>query len=408
MRDALERRLRTRLLEDGYLFPDYDGYCFANVPDTVRSLLGAGARRPLPADVLGDAGGAYDRVLVLLVDGFGLESWKRHDGHPLLERFEAGGTVSPLTSVYPSETAAALTTFHTGRLPAEHGVVGWNVYEPTLDAAFEAFTVRPKGGAAATDLDPADVYDGEALYPALRAGGIDCRHVVPFEETYDGAVAHTYEYEDATDAPRALSAAFEATTDPAYLFVYLPHVDHTAHERGTRSAAHRETVATVLDALERGLSALADGGRTLVVLTADHGHVDTDPARNVDLERFESVAANLKRHGCGDPVRFSGSPRNVHLHLRDGAVESVRDDLASALDARVYRREEALERSLFGDRAASDAFRRRAGDLIVTHRELSVWYGSEGDSLELVGMHGGLHPAEMLVPFAVAPLEALS
>ena len=94
MRTDLERRLRNRQTEDGYLFPDYEDYCFANVPDTVATVLGADdvVDRPLPHDVLADLGDDYDRVLVV-VDGFGLEFWNRHD-HPLLERLEAAGTVS--------------------------------------------------------------------------------------------------------------------------------------------------------------------------------------------------------------------------------------------------------------------------------------------------------------------------
>ena len=442
MRTDLEARLRERCSEDGYLFPDYEGYCFANVPDTVGTVLGADrvVERPLPGDVLAGVGdgGAYDRVLVVLLDGFGAPFWKRHD-HPLLERLEAAGTVSPLTATYPSETAAAMTTFHTGRLPAAHGVVGWDVYDPVDDASYEAFSTDVKAGDDSVDRDLEDVFEGRAIYPSFSAAGIDCRHVVPFDETYEGAVAHTYDWNrggapDASndvgresdgdrrsDADRdreiegfseALEAAVTAADDPAYLFAYLPQIDATAHARGTDSDAFRRSVASTLDALERALSTLSDrgsaAGETLLLVTADHGLVDTGPDGNVDLETYDEVMARLERHATGEPVRYAGSPRNLHLHLQDGdgTRERVRAILDDALEARIFTAEDALERNLFGDCPASETFRRRVGDLVVSHRDRSVWFGSDPAHLELIGVHGGLHPDEMLIPFAAADLES--
>ncbi|MDQ2049189.1 alkaline phosphatase family protein [Natronolimnohabitans sp. A-GB9] len=439
MRTDLERRLRDRQTENGYLFPDYDGYCFAGVPDTVASVLGADgvARRPLPDDVLEGVGDVYDRVLVVVVDGFGLEFWKRHS-HPLLERLESEGTVSPLTATYPSETAAAMTTFHTGRLPASHGAIGWDIYDPVADASYEAFTGEVKAGDESVDPELQAVFEGEPIYPALADAGIDSHHVVPFADTYDGAVAHSYQWNrdvQNTDDTGSLSDrdhqhesrrdhviegfgdaledAFAAADDPASLFAYLPQIDAAAHASGTDSTAYRETVATTFDTLERALSRLdrndTDAGETLVVVTADHGHVDTDPDRNVDLERYDGVMARLERHATGEPVRYAGSPRNLHLHLRDPdrTRDRVQAILEEQLEARIFTREDALERGLFGDGPTSETFRRRLGDLVVCHRDRSVWFGSDRDHLELVGVHGGLHPDEMLVPFAASDLASL-
>lgn len=415
MRTGLESRLRDRLTDDGYLFPDYGGYCFAHVPDTVQSVLGVGGQRSLPPDVLEGLGDSYDRVLVVLVDGFGLAHWKRHRSHPVLERLEERAHVTPLTSLYPSETAAALTTFHTARLPTSHGVLGWDVYDPVDDASYEAFTTEVTAGDETVDRDLADVFEGEPIYPALRMAGIDCRHVVPFPETYAGATCHSYGPDPTLEGfVPALREAFTAADDPASLYAYLPQIDTVAHEHGTTSTEYRTVVDRVFGTIDRALSALADlsgsvPGETLVLLTADHGHVDTRTERNVDLERFDTVMESLRRHGTGEPVRYAGSPRNLHLHLQPGRVDSVRSLLQRELDldARVFTREAALECELFGPGPASETFRRRLGDLVVVHRHSLVWYGSDPTKLEFVGMHGGLHPDEMLVPFVAVDLEQL-
>jgi len=410
LRTDVADALREEYGEDGYLFPDYGGYCFANVPHTISSLFGVETGRLLPEDALAGVDTDVETVLVVLVDGFGYEQWRRErDHHPLLDRLSASSRVTPLTAIYPSETAAAMNTFHTGSLPAEHGVIGWNVYDPAADAAFEALPFRTKDGEEPTGIDREDVAAAESLYPELVDAGVSVRHVVPFEATPEGATAHTYETlaEFAETVPEAVRAA----GDPGYCFAYLPHVDAEAHASGTESESYRETVGDVFDALGDVLSGLAADGTAedaLLVVAADHGHVNTDPERNVDLDRREGVAAALRRHGDGAPVRFSGSPRNVHLHLRDDCAEEVAADLRADLDALAFEREVVGDRELFGDVAPSETFRRRLGDVVLTPRRLGAWYGdAEPEQLELVGMHGGLHPEEMLVPFAVGRVEEL-
>jgi len=63
---------------------------------------------------------------------------------------------------------------------------------------------------------------------------------------------------------------------------------------------------------------------------------------------------------------------------------------------------------LFGDVEPSGTFLRRLGDLVLTHRDLGTWWGDhEPEELELVGMHGGLHPDEMLTGVAAVRLSDL-
>lgn len=132
------RPLPGRVAEDGYFFPDYDGYCLANVPETLLSLLDDRFEHRLPADVLDGVDTDVSQVVVVLLDGLGWDQWRRDvDYAPLLDAFENRGTVAPLTSVYPSETAAAITTFHSGRSPSEHGLLGWFQYVEAYDAILQ-------------------------------------------------------------------------------------------------------------------------------------------------------------------------------------------------------------------------------------------------------------------------------
>lgn len=408
LRDGVEWALRDRHQQDGYLFPVYDDYCFGNVPDTIRSVLDAGGRRSLPSDVFEGVETAVDTIVLVVIDGFGFEAWKRHRRRcDFLDRLTEEGTVTPLTSIYPSETAAAITTLETGQLPCEHGRIGWNVYEPTTDRAFLALGGEVKTGIPEEPIAEESAAGVEFHYSEMADAGIDCHRLQPFESRAGDVTQHTYD--DLDSFGERLSVVLAESDDPGYIYAYLPYVDHISHAEGTDSEAFSETVTAVCeqisDFIDRTDQRTAE--RTLLLVTADHGHMNTDPDRNIDLSVNSTVMANLRRHADGTPVRMAGSPRNVHLHLREGTVSETRRAL-SGFDARTFTRQEALDRDLFGDRPATDRFRRRCGDLIVTHRELGMWFGDvEADELSLVGMHGGLNPAEMLVPFAAARVSTL-
>ncbi|WP_276301409.1 alkaline phosphatase family protein [Halorussus lipolyticus] len=409
--------LRTDVAEDllrefgdeGSLFPDYEGYCFANVPHTIASAFGVETGRTLPDDALAGVEAAdFENVLLVLVDGFGFRQWRRErDHHEFLDRLSSAARVTPLTSIYPSETATAMETLHTGTLPAEHGVVGWNVYEPTTDEEFEALPFLTKDGEEPA-ISRSEISAAESLYPELADAGVSTHHVVNHPTTPEAAARHGYE--SLSEFAETVPEVVEAADAPAYCFAYLPQVDAAAHESGTDSTEYRETVGEVVSAVESALAGLDSdtADETLVVVTADHGHVNTDPERNVNLDQRPDLLDALRRQADGTPIKFSGSPRNVHLHLQDGRVEEVAEDLRREFDARAFERDEIFDRDLFGDVTPSETFRQRLGDVVLSHRNLNVWYGDdEAEELGYVGMHGGLNPDEMLVPFAVVPASDL-
>jgi len=412
---------------DDYLFPDYGGYCFAGVPATALSLLGADDVvtdrdvEPLPGDVFDGVDTDVEVVVHALVDGYGFEQYRRDRGdYALLDRLAERGTVTPLTSIYPSETAAAITTTHTGALPSSHGLLGWEQYvEPAGEVLatlpFETVDGEPAGEVHG--LGPEVLFEGDSLYAALDDAPVDATSVVPegqLESPYSTVAQADLageEYADVGEVPEALRRAVEGADGPTYVYAYFPQVDHAAHLAGTESDEYHDALGDVLAAIEAGLveSLGADTAEeTLLMLTADHGEFDTPGATgNVDLraDRFDPLWESLRRAPDGDPIPPVGGPRNVQLHVREGEVAAVRELLRAELDAMVLDRATALDRNLFGPAGPSDLFRERLGDLVVIPRDRSVWH--QDSALEYVGMHGGLHPDEMLVPFGASRVDRL-
>ena len=422
LRTDLADTLRADELAPGVVRPDYAGYCFGNVPDTVLDVLGVDARRPLPADALDGVGTDVDHVVVALVDGYGFERWRRdHADRPLLAALGDRGRVTPLTSVFPSETAAAITTMQTGRLPCEHGALGWFQYHEGCETVAQVLPFADYDGVPLDEACPGTapswlLDDAPTTYERAADAGVDSLVVVPEGIVGGGHAdvalrgATVVGRPDAGAVARTLRERLEAATGPTYAYGYFPQVDAAAHRAGTDSDDYRDALGTVLGHLRRDLveSLSPDvAARTLLVVTADHGHVDTPASENVAIGGLDDVEPHLARDSAGDPVPAVGSPRQLQFRTRAGHVEALRSSLTAQLDCATFDRGELLATDLFGDRPASATFERRLPDLLAVTRERGVWYDDHHDELSLVGKHGGGHPEEMLVPFAAARVSEL-
>lgn len=418
LRHDVAADLRDDELAPGYVRPAYTDYCFGNIPGTVADLVGLngvidGPRLPdgtLPTTNI-------TRVAIVLVDGFGFEQFLNHrEAHPFLDHLAEEAVVTPLTSTFPSETAAAMTSYYLGRPPIQHGVLGWNVYRPDVDIVVKPlpFETAAGGDPADVGLSPADLRTGEAIGHRLSTSGVDIHRVVPEglvdEETgldeEDGQTYHGYAVENSRELTNALQRGLESARDPGFVHTYIPRIDATAHDHGTTAPAYRAAVVEVFSAVQRAIQGIGTerASETLVFVCADHGHVDTNPDQNVDLLSAPAVADAVGDTAEGTP-RISGAPRNIHLHVEDPgyARDAVRSALAErSCDALVLTCKEAIDEGLWGPGNPSETFERHSGDLLVIPDELGVWHAGESTELDLVGMHGGCHPDEMIVPFAAA------
>ncbi len=102
-----------------------------------------------------------ERVLVVLLDAFGMRFVERHADHPLLRRLDA---IHPLEAQFPTTTTAEMTTLHTGLPVGLHGLYEWNVYEPSLQRV-----IIPLRFSFAGDVEP----------DTLSALGFEVRAAVP-------------------------------------------------------------------------------------------------------------------------------------------------------------------------------------------------------------------------------------
>ena len=153
-------------------------------------------------------------------------------------------------------------------------------------------------------------------------------------------------------------------TGPAYAYFYWDEVDATGHQHGPSSPQFAAAAERCLDALDAGLRALPEG--TLVLLAADHGQVDVDPATTVYVnEAWPEIVDLLARDGRGRPLAPAGSARDLFLHCRPEAIDELVDGLARLLGERatVHRVADVVAAGWLG--TVGERLRARLADVCV-------------------------------------------
>jgi hypothetical protein len=181
---------------------------------------------------------------------------------------------------------------------------------------------------------------------------------------------------------------------PSLTYVYDGDLDWTGHRYGVDSPQWRAQLTIIDQATEQLREALPADVRVVVI--ADHGMVDAGPEARVDVDEVPEL-----RDGV---VLLGGEARFRHLYCAGGAVESVAATWRAVLGDRalVLTRDEAFALDWFGP--VSPGVRPRVGDVVVAARGTTALLSSRDFPYEtrLVGMHGSLTSAEMLVPVLVS------
>lgn len=379
--------------------PDYSGGGIANLIGSVIESLGP-RRAPLATLALLPPERLGKRVALIVVDGLGYEALLAARGVDPLRRHLAGA----ITSVFPATTASAVTTLLTGVAPCRHGLSGWFTWlmEPGLVAMPLPFTER--GGGA---LNRAGVR-ADRLYtqtPVTARLGVASWLVLPralcrsaYTDAHRGP-ATVLGYERLGGLFARLRGVFERARGGAYVYAYWPRIDALAHAHGIASAAVRRALGSFATGFERLLEGLR-GLDVTVLVSADHGFVDTTAATRLRLADHPELARCLARPLCGEP-------RAAYCYLRRGArvrfLEYLGERLPGVCEA--VSGERLIDEELFGPGVAHPDLRNRVGDQVLLMQgryTLTDRVAGEQAGNPLVGMHGGMSRAEMLVPLIVA------
>ena len=420
---ALMPRLEANPLSSFYIgpgtfYPMYDRQSLINLPASICYWLGVpefGAP-PLADEFLTTLPAAYRRVIMLVVDGLGLQQFEQLTQPPagrgggrfaFWQRLMEEALLFPITSIAPSTTASALTSLWTGQAPASHGIMGYEMYLKEYGMLANMITHAPVsftgdvGGLRRAGFQPETFLTLPTLGPHLVQNGVKpfaLQHasiarsglstmllpqvnVLPFRSPSDLWV---------TLPNHLLAHAGEKT----YTYIYWGELDELSHKFGPsdrRVELEFNLFSYLLDGFINEMRKHGNGD-TLFLITADHGHLETPPSLSQELRYHPEFMSQLH-------LNPSGENRLAYLHIKPGREQRIKDYIEGHWPGRfqLLPAEAVVQSGLFGKGHPHSRLDERVGDYILfAQDDAYLWWADKENPL--LDRHGGLSRTEMLVP----------
>ena len=378
------------------LLPDYAGHSIVNLMQSIATACGSTeARYPqlpaLPATQLG----AARHIVLLVIDGLGQHTLAGHPACPNLQRHAIG----TMTSVFPSTTASAITTFMTGLAPAQHGLTGWHMHLEEIDQTLSILPLTPRCEAAKMlpAALPARLFEHASLFQQLDR---ECWALAPKSiagspfNAWHSRGARSIAYETMPEMFSRLSDLLREEKTPRYIYAYFPDLDTHSHRYGTDSKQAKQTLAAV-DAVFGEFLRDVHGSDSWLIATADHGFIDSPAERVISLDDHPQLAALLTRPLCGER---RAAYCYVSENNRSAFEAYIEQHLAHCTDLR--RSGELIAAGWFGPPPYHPRLASRVGDYTLVMKDnwtIKDWLPGE-KRYAMLGVHGGISDNEMTVP----------
>lgn len=338
---------------------------------------------------------------VLLIDGLGWELLLDHAADaPFLAEL---ANRAPLRAGFPTTTVTSLTSLGTGRLPGEHGIVGYSFAAPSgvlLHPLSWSVRGAPDGDRRSLlgEWPPEEVQPGDTVLQRAVAAGVRVCSVNPAEFRNTGMTRAAFRGGQfrGSHALGDLAAEILACVTgegPALCYGYHGQLDLLGHLHGPGSLPWRVQLSLV----DRLVAMLAEQWPRSAVLAvvADHGMVQVERADALDADTDPALQDGVRLVG--------GEVRARHVYALDGAAGDVHAAWRERVGSRglVITGEQAIDEGWFGP-VVADSVRARIGDVLAVMRAGGVIRSqAEPGESGLRGHHGSVTAAEQWIPLLV-------
>lgn len=220
----------------------------------------------------------YKNIVFIILDGMGEHILKQLSP----EGYFRSNEIDCITSVYPSTTTAALTTYYSGKPPYETGWIAWSQY-------FKEY------GRALDMLSHKESYKGDSIQESKINVFKDIVNYTPIFERIEKSSPNVKAYELTPSysdkrAKRSIRAdtideiilnieSLCKTPDDKFILAYSDNPDALLHKFGTTSKEVKAFIEETQNKIEEMLKKLDND--TIVIISADHGHKNIDKAYSI-------------------------------------------------------------------------------------------------------------------------------
>ena len=215
--------------------PNYKNGSIVNLMSSIGKALGA---KPiyeelslLPAKDLKDA----KNIVLIVLDGLGYEYLKNKNS--ILNK----GLKGKITSVIPSTTAAAITTFVTGVAPQQHAITGWFMHFKELGVVSTILYFKPRMEGqpfTAQGVKVEDILDTRCFSEKIKTSSYMVTHAEIIDSDFLKANSKSSKilgHKTLGDFFLQIRKAIDSHAGRKYIYAYWSKFDSVSHEYGTNS-----------------------------------------------------------------------------------------------------------------------------------------------------------------------------
>jgi hypothetical protein len=376
--------------------PNYKNGSIVNLMSSVMRAYGEKSKyAPLKTLDIG-ALRKSTNIVLLVVDGLGYEYLQQYGANSILKEHLR----DRMTSVFPSTTATGITTFLTGLAPQQHAVTGWFMLVKELGVVARILPFNPRYGGSPiskTGIDPNLVIGQQPLSARLKA---ESYYTIPqnlFESDYTTATsigAKKISYDSLDECLDKIKNIVFSNSKRKFIYAYLSEFDSLCHEFGTQSQEALHYFRELDHAIVNLMDSLRKTNTTLLI-TSDHGLIDTETLDRISLEEHPGLAETLSLPLCGEP-------RVVYCYVHPSKVKQFREYVTANLDeyCTMHSSRDLIRKHFFGLYEPDPRLFDRIGDYILIMKDnyvLKDFVLSEPRHF-LKANHGGVSSQEMYVP----------
>jgi len=333
----------------------------------------------------------------MVLDGLGFNYFKAKNKSLVLKEGLRGG----ITSVFPSTTASAITTFVTGTAPQQHAWTGWFMNLKELGMVSTVLRFNPRlGGETFTQygVKVRDILDGPFFTEKIKVSSYLVMEEKIKNSDFTKATSKKAKkvlgYKTLEGFLRQIKKAIKFNKQRKYIYAYWPELDWLMHSYGTKGKQVEKHFDELTKSLEKFIEEIK-GTNTALIITADHGLIDTTERKVVWLEKHPKLKECLTLPLCGEP-------RVVYCYVRPSKTRQFEDYVKTRLNKAcwLYKSEDLMRRNYFGLFKPNPKLGERIGDYILIMKDNYIFkdclLGKKASFNR--GNHGGISEEEMKVP----------
>ena len=387
---------------DNYILPDYQKNNVINLMSSLCHALNIPTPHPILTSLPPENIKKYNNNIFCIIDGLGYDNILKQEKSNILKSH----LHSPLTTIFPSTTAAAITTYLTGLTPQEHGNLSWFMY---LQEKQDVIALLPSKNRQHKKIHytPKSLQFPKSIFTTLHTKKSPRQTYIITKKDiinttynkYFGKHTKQIGYKTLTSFTNKLINTVKRNQKPKYIYAYWPEFDSLSHKYGKnhpKTQHHLQQLTLQFQQLHKQLQHT----NTILLITADHGQIVSSESETIHLHKHPLLEQYLSTYLAGE---HRAAFCHVYPHKRQQFEQYVKHKLQKYCT--LHKPQDLLQQNLFGPITESTPQHpqalNRLGDYILLFKNnyiIRQTIPEDKKKKPHYGHHGGLSKEEMIVP----------